>query len=334
MSYHSPRKVFVGLALSTGLGACAIHPLPEDVTGVKTAQIVHRIRCEVLEAVETAENNITTEKSEKPWRAAQKQTRLNILKSVGIVLSFSLNGEEMNNINSASATFQQTLHHGTFSLNPNASSMGDTLDRQNIRTFTVVDNFGQMIKNYPNPAKACARQPTGSNYVYPITGNIGVAEMIDTFVNLAIYANLGAEQQNLKDGTGTPTLALNSAPTLVDTIAFTTVLSAGVTPMWTLTPVGKALQLTNASINLGVSRKDIHEVIVALALPGSASSSGGTAPPPPSPSRATLSLLQNNQPFGLLVTGYPSTTAELVALNAVNHHILRFEVPKSLIIAP
>jgi hypothetical protein len=299
--------------LSLGLGACAIHPLPEDFSGVKTTQIVHRIRCEALGAVLRAEDKINSETADTPQKMARKKTRLKVLGNVGIVLSFSLSGEEMNNVNAASATFQQPIHNGTFSLNANAGSLGDTLDRQNIRTFTVVDNFAELTK--PEKQKACATQPTGPNYIYPITGNIGVAEMIDTFVTLAIYQDLGAEQTNIKDGSAAPSLGMNSAPTLVDTITFTTVLSVGVNPMWTLTPVGKAFQLTNASINLGVSRKDTHEVIVGLALPGPA-------------------LLRANQSFGLLITGYASKPAEAVALNAVNHHILRFEVPKSPITVP
>ena len=320
----SISRWLIPTVLSLGLTACAIHPLPEDVTGMKTTQIVHRIRCEALDAVLQAEERINGEIADTPQKVARQQTRLKVLSNIGIVLSFSLSGEEMNNINSASATFQQPLHNGTFSLNANAGSLGDTLDRQNIRTFTVVDNFAELTK--PEKQKICATEPAGPNYAYPITGNIGVAEMINTFVTLAIYQDLGAEQG--KSG-GAPSLGMNTAPTLVDTITFTTVLSVGVNPIWMLTPVGKAFQLTNASINLGVSRKDIHQVIVGLALPGPVSKLG-----PVQPSSSGTVGFTNNQPFGLLVTGYPRTRAEWVALNAVNHHILRFEVPKSLIVTP
>ena len=57
----SAFRVVLPVALSFALGACSIHPLPEDVTGLKTAQIVHRIRCEAAKAVEDAANNIQQE---------------------------------------------------------------------------------------------------------------------------------------------------------------------------------------------------------------------------------------------------------------------------------
>src|SRR5436305_8779124 len=37
-------------ALSFFIGGCAIHPVPEDVTGVDTYHIVRQIRCETREA--------------------------------------------------------------------------------------------------------------------------------------------------------------------------------------------------------------------------------------------------------------------------------------------
>ena len=44
------RGPFVALGLC-GLAACAIHPVPEDVTGVSTYQIVRQIRCEARDVV-------------------------------------------------------------------------------------------------------------------------------------------------------------------------------------------------------------------------------------------------------------------------------------------
>ena len=313
----SAFRVVLPVALSFTLGACSIHPLPDDVTGLKTAQIVHRIRCEAAKAVVDAAENINNEPVDKPWRAAQKQTRLKILASTGIVLSFALTGEETDNVNMASATFTKPLNNGSFSFNPN---VGDTLDRKNVRTFTVVDNFHDLAQTYEKYGKkSCETQAaTGPNYQYPITGTIGVAEMINTFITLSVHADLAKEQGEFDE----PTLSMNTAPTLVDTITFTTSLSAGVTPTWMFMPVGKALQLTNASIDLSTSRKDTHEVIVGLALPGPVSSLKG----PPLPI--------NGQPFGLLITGYAHDRAELVALEAVNHHILRFEVGRSSVFVP
>jgi hypothetical protein len=334
----SAVRTLLPVVLACGLGACAIHPLPEDVTGIKTPQIVHRVRCEASEAVHLAKTKIIEEPSASPWRAQIRQKKLKALESIGIVYSFSLEGQEMNSLGSATATFQKP---GIFSANP---SISDTLTRENVRTFTVVDNFTKLLAL----RKYCAPAAPGPNYQYPIAGKIGVAEMIDTFVTMAVYADLDAEQQGLKDGSEAPLLGMNSAPTMVDTLSFTTVLSAGVTPTWTLTPVGKALQLTNASINLGATRMDIHQVIIGLALPGSVSSPGAStgtgdalasAGPrgqatPAAPATAAPPAQMNRQRFGMLVTGYAQTRGESVALDAVNNQILRYEVPKSVITTP
>jgi hypothetical protein len=317
-------RILLAIVLSCGLGACAIHPLPEDLTGVKTAQIVHRVRCEASEAVNLAKNKILAEPSDSPWRMKVRQRKLTALESIGIVYSFSLEGQEMDSLASATATFQKP---GVFSVNP---SIGDTLTRENVRTFTVVDNFSKLL----TLRKYCATPAPGPNYQYPIVGTIGVNEMIDTFVTMAVYADLETEQQDLKDGSQAPLLGMNSAPTMVDTISFTTTLSAGVTPTWTLMPIGKALQLTNASINLSVNRMDVHEVIIGLALPGPVSSLGTASPSAAPRAQASASPQMNRQRFGMLVTGYAQTPGESVALDAVNNQILRYEVPKSPITTP
>jgi hypothetical protein len=44
------RSVIVS-SLAALLGGCAIHPLPENVTGIDTPDIVRQIRCESREAV-------------------------------------------------------------------------------------------------------------------------------------------------------------------------------------------------------------------------------------------------------------------------------------------
>src|SRR5215467_3644137 len=41
---------FAAVAAVSLLSSCAIHPLPEDVTGVDTAGIVKQIRCEARDA--------------------------------------------------------------------------------------------------------------------------------------------------------------------------------------------------------------------------------------------------------------------------------------------
>ena len=73
-----------------------------------------------------------------------------------------------------------------------------------------------------------------------------------------------------------------------------------------------------------------HQVIVGLALPGPVSSLG----PVTTVQLRPVLVPASNRAFGLLITGYPHNNAEAVALEAVNHHILRFEVARSLITVP
>lgn len=314
------------LMLAGSLGGCAIHPLPENVTGVKTSAIVHRIRCEARDAVYSALSLLTErlEHVQSPRRREIILSRQNVLAQIGIVFSFSLQGQEQDNLTAASATFTQPLSNGSLTFNPNVS---DTVTRSNIRTFTVIESFSSLLKI--DPAR-CVTEPTGPNYQYPIVGRIGVDEMIDTFVNLALYTGLGGEQLGVLDGANSPNVSETAPPALVDTISFTTNLTAGVNPMWVLNPVGSATQLTGANINLGVQRMDVHQVIIGLALPGPVSSLNKvlivTLPGP----RRHLAEPR----FGMLVSGHARSNGEVEALNAVNNQILRFQVPKSLIVAP
>src|ERR1700761_2072325 len=127
-----PGRFFVSLLscgiISCGLGACAIHPLPENVTGVKTSQIVHRNRCEALAAVGRIEGWLTEHHKDVAVRA---------LKTIGIALSYTLDMTEVDSL-AASTNFEELVTRGTFSANPGA---GDSLTRENKRTFTVADNY-------------------------------------------------------------------------------------------------------------------------------------------------------------------------------------------------
>jgi hypothetical protein len=293
------------LALSCALGACAIHPLPEDVIGVKTAAIVHRIRCEAREAVTQVH--------------PRHQKNLQTLKQIGIAYSFSLQGMETDSL-MAMATFEKPLSNGMKTINP---AVGDSLVRNNTRTFTVLDNYQSLMQ-----MQKCGAEPIGPNYQYPIVGTIGIREMIHTFINLALHDELAGEEGNAVE----PTDDLNSSaigpPTMVDTITFTTTLNASATPTIILMPVTAAAQLTNASVTGTLMRQDVHEVIVGLGLPSQPSS------------RATVAQFARSQ-YGavisaspMLISANPRTSGEAAALNAVNNQILRYELPRSVIVVP
>jgi len=300
------QKLF-GIALSFSLTACAIHPLPENVTGVKTTQIVHRIRCEARDAVLDA--------------AASSPERQQALKQIGIVYAFSLSGTETDAF-TPSATFIAPVPNGAWTFNPSA---GDTVSRQNVRTFTIVDNYNTLLQMN---AQLCEAQPKGANYQYPIVGNIGIAEMIKTFIGLASHANVEAEQQGSITQFSSPlTTSINGPPTMVDTIQFMTTLSAGVTPTLTLTPVGSGL--TGANLGVSFKRMDSHQVIVGLALPEQIVRPSFAGQPS---SHARMAAISNQPRAALLVSAAPRTPTEQAALEAVNNQIIRFQLPRPFIV--
>ena len=245
------------------------------------------------------------------------------LKTIGIVYSFSLQGTETDGF-TPSATFAAPVANGMWTFNP---AVGDTVSRQNVRTFTIIDNF-QLLKKM-NP-KFCETAPTGPNYQYPIVGRIGVYEMIETFVALAVHTDLQTEQEQSIISGNTLETSTNGPPTMVDTISFTTTLTAGVTPTLTLTPVGAGVQLSGASLGVSLQRADVHQVIVGLALPTPivAPSHSGDG------SLRAMQALPNQPRLALLISGAPHSSAEQAALDAVNNQIVRFQVPRPLIVTP
>jgi hypothetical protein len=318
MSRYFSRKLALSALsyglLSSALGGCAIHPLPENVTGVRTAQIVHRNRCEAREALSRIET----------WLRANRPQAVATLQQIGVVLSYTLDITEQDGL-SAMTSFEQLLTKGSFTFNPNASDM---LKRENKRAFTIADNYKTLIQ-----MQDCAGEPAGSNYQYPIVGTIGIAETIRTFLTMALHEDLNAVvDTNTAEDKFYSSLA--GSPTLVETLTFTTTLSAGITPQVMLNPVGRGTQLTSGSLAFTWSRIDQHAVIVGLGLPNVPppevevrggtrnfvrfssipSASGGA-------SRARTPLLIEAS----VPAGTTSSSGIAAALEAVNAHIVRFQ---------
>jgi hypothetical protein len=319
MLRYFPRRFFALFSCGFApfvLGACAIHPVPQDVTGVSTAHIVHRNRCEAKEALLHIQD----------WLTHHDPAAVDELKKIGVVLSYTLDMMESDSV-AAGTNFEQLVTRGTFSFNPSA---GDSLKRENRRTFTIADDYGTLMK-----VKQCDDQPIGPNYQYPIVGTIGINEAIRTFLTMALHEDLAAMDD---DSNGKTLESPGTAPAMVETLTFTTIVSAGVTPSVTLIPVGKATQLTSASLGFAWSRQDVHEVIVGLGMPPVParednnttkrvlySSAAGSS------FRARTPLLINAAvPVG---TGPKSGTA--VAMEAVNDQIVRFEtLRQTVVVAP
>jgi hypothetical protein len=263
----SAFRMVLPVALSFALGACAIHPLPQDVTGVKTSQIVHRNRCEARAAVFRIEDWLHKKNTPNAKRALQ------VLPKIGIALSYSLDMTEMDTL-TASSNLEELVTRGTFSANPGAA---DALTRDNHRTFTVADNYrtlGQMVD--------CNTEAVGPNYQYPIVGKIGIAETIETFLTMALHEDLNGVVDDEAGKLPTdPNKFTAASPTMVETLTFTTKISAGVTPQVMLTPLlsSSQLKLNSASLAFGWSRQDVHEVIIGLGMPTVITAEGDTRRP-------------------------------------------------------
>jgi hypothetical protein len=270
------------------LAGCAIHPLPENVTGIDTPDIVRQIRCESREAVIHEVKRWLTSLAADTDRTEQVRAKIaqqllakyeadpesissfnanvfpatfvaerqlvNLFYSAGIAYTFDLKMNVNNDINPTSATLlRPSPPRPKFTLGLGAGAL---FDRSNERKFTATDTFGSLLR--VNAALVRGRRyctgfiVTEENYVYPIAGKIGVARVVHDFINLTLFENLAGEK-------GTP-------PTMTDDLTFTTTLSASATPTATFTPLGTALQLSDASFTASFKRSDVHEVTVGVAI--------------------------------------------------------------------
>ncbi len=307
-------KRLVSALLCCVLGACAIHPLPENVTGVRTAQIVHRNRCEAREALRDAEKRLVFKYHNLAAAVA--------LKKIGVVLSYSLDMTETNSL-MVSTTFEGFLRNGTGTFNPNGTN---DLMRENTRAFTIADNY-QTLKQMIQ----CNAETVGPNLEYPIVGTIGIGEMIRSFLTMALHEDLNNSSEDPKDPPVDPSKSIAGAPTMVDTLKFTTTVSAGINPMIMLTPVGRVTQLTNASANLMVQRQDVHEVTIGLGLPIVTSPEGDVHQYRPysivslgrsTPARSRTPLLIDAS----VPVGGSAAIGISIAMEAANNEIIRRDV--------
>src|SRR5262249_44850169 len=181
-----PIPSVVMAVLAPILANCSTHPLVDDVTRSTTFDIVDKIRCEAKQAV--------IERAPK------------LLDNTTVLYEFSFHIDEENNA-SGGLTWTLPLTGGGFTL---TASGGSDLARQAIRNFTITDTFGNLRKT------SCSRA-LEKNWIYPIAGDIGIYEVVATFIKL-----YGAEDP--ENPTDKETFSFH------DTLEFTTFLGAGVNP--------------------------------------------------------------------------------------------------------
>jgi hypothetical protein len=259
-------------ALSSG---CSIHPVQQDVTGLKTHELVRFIRCESRLAIQDKAMALLEHEPEefpgvdnrallaamkdirgRPWPAGIKawmnrHERLIYDKYIetGIAYDFSFDITEDNSALGVADPIR-LITNGTTGAGFSAS--GD-YKRQNLRHFVVSETAQSLLENVNLKCPPDYRQ---SSFTYPISGDIGIKELISTFFDLNETKEL--------------TVIDKEKPTtvFVDTLTFTTTIMGSVSPHVIVAPVGNTWGLAppGASITAGAQRIDKHGLIIALSL--------------------------------------------------------------------
>ena len=211
--------------LAIGASGCSIHPLPDDVTRDSTADIVSKIRCEAKKA-------ISDHAADRKFNAT----------AIGYNFEFTIT--EDNNA-SGNATFTLPFTDGRFTLKIGA---GEDKQRIGERNFLIVENFEELRQ------ADCSVEALSEHWRYPITGVIGLDEVVSTFVRLANLDLLIKPDKKVS--------------TFTDTVIFTTKFRANVDPRIELSPVVDKFKLTDASVSLSADRIDKHKLTITLILPG------------------------------------------------------------------
>lgn len=211
------------LFLSLMMAGCSIYPQVEDYSRATGPDIAHKIKCETRAAI------LELIPDQNDYR----------LRTV-IAYSFYFQITETDDA-TISGNYVVPIHLGTFTLGYKA---GKELQRESIQQFYLSYTFQNLVN-----MDDCYG-PNARNYIYPITGNIGIIKL------LRVYLRLMRDNQNgglVQD--------------ITDKIEFRSKFFAGVSPKISLTTVtGKKLNIGSASSGEGFqpSRSDLHRVTIGL----------------------------------------------------------------------
>jgi hypothetical protein len=342
--------MYIRLLLSVSVlllfSGCAIHPVPEDVTGVDTYHIVRQIRCETRKAVidflkrelhrlgddlgdPVAERLIQQYESDPESISsftpslfpgaeyAQYRYFFNLIYSAAIAYNFDLTMTEENDLGTNLDFLGPWRSKFTLNVTGDANRQ-----RSNERTFTVTDTFQSLLAKLnsadENGVLYCDGQIVQANHLYPIAGEIGVYKTVKTFFQLTVLGGLSADKA--KPGA-------DGAPTTVDNLKFTTTVDFSGTPKVVFTPIGSRFQPADASLTGLAKRSDVHQVTVGLAImPSGAVDVGplrGFLFSGPSSGGRTLGVAGRGMTRGSVVvgnrvTGTGGTAAEQLAVLAID----------------
>jgi hypothetical protein len=227
------RWIGLGIAaIAPVLAGCSTFPLPDDVTRKSTQAIVEQIRCEARRAV-----------LDYAYHYKDGANRKNTVdyKTATVAYEFTFDITEDNNAMADATWGLPYVLGGNFSLGANG---GFNRTRHTTRNFKIVDTFEEL-----RLTKCDGVDPQPENLIYPISGEIGVYEVVKTFINMQQIDNPNSGE----------------VFTFHDTLMFTTFLTAGVQPKLVISPFSDRFRLAAANGNFNATRNDVHTVVITLA---------------------------------------------------------------------
>ena len=284
------RVFFAAGAAAIIMAGCSIHPLPEDFSRSATFDIVEKIRCEARDAIAdvalTPKGKVSYASFHRdpahPLSVETARAWLSpALQHTAIGYSFRFTITDGDN-GSGSALFQlpSLTPAGSFTVGVSA---GEDKKRKSDRSFDLAEDFAQLLAD---GTLICS--PNGRNWIYPITGEIGLREVIETYVRLSGLKIFTPPSSSGGGGSGGGSSGGGGSGSgggsksrdvneFTDDLTFTTTLNASVSPNLILKPVSHDFRLASASGVFGGSRQDVHDVTIALKTPPAPGAGGARA---------------------------------------------------------
>jgi hypothetical protein len=226
-----------------------MHPLPGDFSRKSTYEIVEKIRCEGAEAIRGIPQD-------HPF-----------LRTAFIGYDFDFNITETNDIVGATSGGRGKLtftdkHKATSKIEVEAAA---ERERKAQRTFRIIESLQQLR------TADCSSEKARENWVHPVTGSIGMYEIVRTYVGLERLTTLVSRPIS---GSGPfsgasvekpPGATQNTPVVFSDVLEYTTTLGVGVRPTIELNAAGIGkFRLSGLSLFGDASRVDVHKLTVVL----------------------------------------------------------------------
>jgi hypothetical protein len=247
-------RLLLALVALSILPGCSVRPIPDDVVGIPTEDIVRSMRCETKFAVRDrityelkaiGSGDIESEHVLEPRnlerirrRDAKLAAKLLAYGASSIAYRFEFMISE-NNDASGALGFKVPFTTGAFDL---AATADYKRQRDGLRRFETVETFADLAK-----LKCHDFVVRDAHLHYPISGSIGMTKAVNTFVELTEFGGAKGE--------------------FTDTLNFTTTLNGSIKPSLVLNPVPQSFRLVNASGEVSAGRTDKHSVTISFAFP-------------------------------------------------------------------